>query len=136
MELRLLNNNDMLELVPLYVLMIRRMDENASEYAGINALFSEINHKQDFMAFGLFEKEKLVGFMTGYYFSKKQFHFSGIYVTMKNTSGLKKMIDFSLDCIRKKGYSAWSSDATNSNISRIMQKYGAKAQFTHFVGEL
>jgi len=136
MIIRELTNDDLLELIPLYTVMIKSIDESANTFGAINTLMHEISTKEGFIAVGLFSKKELIGFMTGYCFAKKLFHFSGIYVKVKNNSGLKTLIEFSLDLIRNKGYSAWSSNATNSNISSIMQKYGAKAVYTRFRGDL
>lgn len=134
--IRKLENDDLLELIPLYVALCQSIEKDWPTFVAVNALIEDINRKKGFTAFGLFEDNKLVGFMTGYYFTKKQFHFSGIYVKIKNTSKLKDLIDFSLSEIKKKGYSSWSSNATNDNIRSIMQKYGAKVCYTNFLGEL
>ena len=136
MSIRELTNDDLLELLPLYTSMVLSLDKEVNVFGAINTLVHEIATKEDFIAIGLFRKTELIGFMTGYCFAKKLFHFSGIYVKVKNNSGLKTLIEFCLDLIRDKGYSAWSSNATNSNISSIMQKYGAKAVYTRFRGDL
>ena len=136
MTVRKLTNEDLLDLLPLYVNMISAIDKDTNTFGAINTLMNEINTKKDFSAVGLYKGDTLIGFMSGYCFTKKQFHFSGIYVKIKNNSGLKTLIDFSLALVKSKGYSAWSSNASNSNISSIMRKYGAKAVSGKFLGVL
>lgn len=136
MEIKLIENKDILQLLELSILMYKEMDSTVNEFGAINTVVYEINTQKDFTAVGLFKGPKLVGFTKGYYFSKKIFHFSGIYVIMKNTKYTKELIDFSINLVKEKEYSAWSARATNSNISSILQtKYAAKVEYTQLIRE-
>ena len=136
MEIKVIENKDFLDLVTLNAEMYKAMDSNINQVGATASLMHIVSTKEDFIAFGLFEDNKLVGFVTGYNFLNKTFHFSGIYVMIKNNRNLKKLIDFCFDYIKNKGYSTWQVDATNGNISSIMEKYGAIKKYTRYYKEL
>lgn len=129
-------NEDMLEFLRLNTLMYKRIDPTINDFGAVNTVVYEINTQPDFTAIGLYDKDKLVGFMKGYCFSKKLFHFSGIYVIIKNNKALKQLIEHCLDLVKQKGYSAWSVDTTNCNISSIVEKYGASPSYTRYIKEI
>lgn len=134
-EIKDVTNEDMLQFMELNVLMYKSIDPTINDFGAINTVVYEINTKEDFIAVGIYENDLLVGFMKGYCFSKKLFHFSGIYVIMKNNKSLKELIEHCLDLVKQKGYSAWSVDTTNSNISSIVEKYGATVSYTRYIKE-
>ncbi len=136
MEIRPIINSDLVQLLELAIKMYKVIDPTTNEFGAVNTVMYEINTKEDFTAIGLFDENKLIGFMTGYCFSKKQFHFSGIYVIIKNNEWTKQLIEYCLDLIKQKGYSAWSVDTTNGNISSIVEKYGAKELYTRYIKEI
>jgi hypothetical protein len=136
MEIRHIDNTELTQLLELAILMYKVIDPSVNEFGAINTVMYEINTKEDFTAIGLFDDNKLVGFMSGYCFSKKQFHFSGIYVIIKNNEWTKQLIEYCLDLIKQKGYSAWSVDTTNGNISSIVEKYGAEPLYTRYIKEI
>lgn len=131
-----IDNSDMLAFLELNVLMYQSIDPTINEFGAVNTVVHEINNQEGFFAVGLYDDEKLVGFMKGYCFSKKLFHFSGIYVIMKNNKDTKQLIEYCLDLVKEKGYSAWSVDTTNSNISSIVEKYGASVSYTRYIKEI
>ncbi|PIR06685.1 MAG: hypothetical protein COV55_02930 [Candidatus Komeilibacteria bacterium CG11_big_fil_rev_8_21_14_0_20_36_20] len=136
MDIRVLKNEDIIQLLALSTEMYKSINNLVNDFGAINTVIHEINTQQDFTAVGLFDVDKLVGFTKGYYFSKKIFHFSGIYVIMKNTKFTKDLIDFSLNLVKEKGYSAWTAKASNSNISSILQtKYNAQVDYTQLIKE-
>lgn len=136
MDIRRIENKDMVQFLALAIDMYQAIDSTVNEFGAINSIMHEINTKEDFSAIGLFEKDKLMGFVKGHCFSKKLFHFSGIYVIIKNNKFTKQLIEYCFDLVKQKGYSAWSVDATNSNISSIMEKYGASIKHTRYVKEI
>lgn len=136
MEIKPIVNSDLVQLLELAIKMYKVIDPTTNEFGAVNTVMYEINTKEDFTAIGLYDEDKLVGFMTGYCFSKKQFHFSGIYVIIKNNEWTKQLIEYCLDLIKQKGYSAWSVDTTNGNISSIVEKYGAKELYTRYIKEI
>lgn len=136
MQVKPIENEDMLQLCALTVRMYKEINSDINEFGAINTLMHEINTAHDFIAIGLYKDTELVGFVKGYCFSKNMFHFSGIYVIMKNNKWLKQLIEYCFALVEKKGYSAWSVDATNGNISSIMEKYGAKVTYTRYVKEI
>lgn len=136
MQIKEIPNGDFLHLAALNAKMYEEIDITINAFGATNTLIHAINTKQDFKAIGLYDDHVLVGFVTGFNLEKKTFHFSGIYVTMKNNAWTKKLIEFCFALIKDKGYSAWTVDATNGNISSIMEKYGAKAKYTRYCKEL
>lgn len=135
MELKEIDNDNFLQLVNLNAIMYQEMDPSINA-VGATATLLEYVKKPDFIALGLYDEEKLVGFTAGYAMSKKVFYFSGICVIIKNNEWTKQLIDFSFAFIKKMGYSAWQVDATNGNISSIMEKYGATAKYTRYYKEM
>lgn len=135
MEIKSVPNKDLMQLFPLLIEMHKAMDPETNEFGAINTFMCEINTKEDFTVIGLYDGDKLMGFVKGYCFSKNMFYFSGIYVIMKNTIYTKQLIEYCFDLVKQKGYSAWSLDATNGNISSIIEKYGAKVKYTRYVKE-
>lgn len=136
MEIRLIENKDIIQLLTLAIEMFKNIDNTVNEFGAINTIMHYANNEQDFTAIGLYDEDKLVGFVTGHCFSKKVFYFSGIYVIIKNNKSTKDLIEYSFDLVAKKGYSAWMVDATNGNISSIMEKYGAVVKHTRYYKEI
>ena len=136
MDIRQVQNNEFLQLINLNYEMYKTIDSAINSVGATATLIHEIMSKRDFYAIGLYEDTDLVGFVTGYQENEKVFYFSGIYVIIKNNEWTKKLIDFSFSFIKDKGYSAWQVDATNGNISSIMEKYGAIAKYTRYYKEI
>lgn len=137
MQIKEIPNEDMLSLLALAVRMYKSIDPTINEFGAVNQLVQDINHQHDFIAVGLYDdQDSLVGYVTGHCFNKKMFHFSGIYVIIKNNKWTQQLIEHCFALVAEKGYSAWSVDATNGNISSIMEKYGATAKYTRYVKEI
>ena len=132
MELKVLSNDNVLEFLPLVVEMYKEMDSSINQVGAIGTVMLDLLNKNDFTAIGLYIDGVLSGIVLGYYFENKTFYFSGIYVMIKNKIYTKELIEYSFEHIREKGYSAWLADATNGNISSILEKYGAKKQYTRY----
>ncbi len=135
MEIRVLTDNDFDKLCELVVHMYKAIDGSITPFGAINSLMYFVA-QDGFLAIGLFKDDELVGCTFGYKFETKRFLFSGICVKIKNNEGTKKIIDFSFAHIKEKGYTGWQVDATNPNISSIMQKYGGVQKFVRYEGAL
>lgn len=123
-----------MNLAQMYCLMYECKEYNA--FQAVNTLVNDINTTENFLAIGLFDEDKLVGFTAGHKLRDGVFYFSGIYLSLKNSDWTQKIIDFSFAHIKELGYTAWELDATNDNISSIMRKYGATVKSTKFYKEL
>jgi len=135
-KVKIIQNENFLDLISLNYEMYKSIDSSINSVGATSTLMHFLA-QPDFIPFGLFDNNnKLVGFVTGYKFSKNMFHFSGIYVIIKNNRNLKKLINFCFAYIKELGYSTWQVDATNGNISSIMEKYGATKQYTRYVKDL
>lgn len=75
MQVKVIGNEDLLQLLALQVEMFKAIDKDVNEFGAINTLINEINTKEDFIAVGLYKEDKLVGFMSGYKFAKMCFIF-------------------------------------------------------------
>lgn len=135
-EIKNILNQDMLAFLDLNIKMYKAIDPSINEFGAINIVVTEINNEKDFKAIGLYFDDKLMGFVRGHCFSNKMFHFTGIYVIMKNNKHTKELIEYCFKLIEDEGYSAWFVDANNSNISSIMEKYGAVPKYTRYVKEI
>ena len=136
MEVRLIKNEDFMQLAELVVDMYHHINTDINPFQALNTLVHMINNKPGFVAIGLFDETALAGFVIGYEDTKKTFHFSGIYVIIKNNEWSKKIIDFSFAHIKELGYTSWTADATNDNISSILEKYGAEVKYKRYYKEL
>lgn len=135
-EIKHIPNSYLLQLLELNIAMHKHINSETNEYGATATLIHDINNQEDFTALGLYDEDKLIGFTTGYKFSKKCFLFSGIYVIIKNSKDLANLIQSSFDLAKSKGYSAWIADATNSNISSILEKFGATPVYTRYTANL
>lgn len=131
MEIKLVGNNDFMQLLDLNTEMYKEIDTNINSFQATNTLMAYINTKS-FLAVGLYDEDVLVGFVTGIEQTTETFYFTGIYLVIKNSEWTQRLIEFSFDHIQKLGYKAWEVDSTNSNIASIMQKYGAVEKYTRF----
>lgn len=140
MEIRKLENSDFLALLPLVVEMYRAIDKNINEVGAVATVLNDMLSQQDYLVLGMFDEGKLSGFVAGHYFQQnseqKTFYFSAIYVMIKNKIQTKELIEYAFEYIKSKGYSAWLADATNGNISSILEKYGASIKYTRYYKEL
>lgn len=131
MIIKPIENEDFLQLVDLNAEMYKSIDANINEFQATNTLMHYIN-QGNFVAIGLYDETALAGFVTGSQLTEKTFYFSGIYVIIKNNEWTKKLIEFSFAHIQKLGYTGWEVDATNDNISSIMEKYGAQVKYKRY----
>lgn len=136
MEIRpITDDNEFLALQALVVAMYKSIDSSITEFGASNTLHTFLR-EPDFTAIGVYRDGSLIGFTIGHLFNKKSFLFTGIYVMIRNNECIKKLIEFSFAHIKEKGYSSWLVDATNPNISSIMEKYGAQPKFVRYEGVL
>lgn len=132
MEIRLVKNEEFLELARHSASMYSAIDPNINSFQAVNTLVSFINSGTNFQAIGLYDEDKMIGMVTGVELNKTTFYFTGIYMSIKNNEQLQKLIDFSFSYIKELGYIGWEVDATNANISSIMEKYGAVPKYVRY----
>lgn len=132
MEIKLIPNEDFMQLAELTVEMYQSIDKHIAPYQAVNTLIHFINNATGFRALGLYDENVLVGFVTGNALSDKIFYFSGIYIIVQNTEWVKTLIEKSFADIQEMGYIGWEADATNKNISSILEKYGATTKYTRY----
>ncbi len=136
MEIKqILDDNQFKAITALVIDMYKSIDSSITEFGAVNT-FMHYMRQEDFILIGLYEKDTLVGITFGHKFRKKSFIFCGIYVIIKNNRHLKSLIDFSFATIKEKGYDTWLVDATNPNITSIMQKYNATIKHVRLEGAL
>ncbi len=136
MEYRLITNNEFFSLAALNSLMYQEINQEINEFQSINTLIHFINSGgKSFVAIGAYNDNELVGFTHGKALLNNKFEFLGIYLLPSFRSNTKNLIDFSFDFIEKSGYTGWEVDATNPNISSIMEKYGATIRYTRYTKE-
>lgn len=126
-------NEQFMELAVMYA----DMSTLLSEYVPAAPAMYNLTHdltKPSFMALGLYEDNKLIGFVTGYSLSEKSYYFSGIY-TSKKTRGLKLLIEESFKLIKEMNFTRWEADCNNAMIASILKKYGATEMYTRFKKE-
>ncbi len=136
MEIKIIENEDFMSLAELTVEMYQSMNININAFQAISTLTHMINNHPEFVAIGLYEDGVLLGFVFGYEGGVKVFHFAGIYTITKNNERVQKLIEFSFDWVENRGYMAWEADATNKNISSILEKYGAETMYIRYRKDL
>lgn len=125
-----------MELAKLNADMYKSIDKNINDFQATNTLVALINGTVNFTAIGLYENDVLMGMVHGYEEKPGEFHFSGLYMAIKNSEWGQKLIEYSFILIEERGYTAWEVDATNPNIASIMEKYGAQVKYTRYRKEL
>lgn len=136
MEVKLILNDDFVQLLDLNIAMYQAIDPRINAFQATNTLIAFINGGKCFTAFGLYDGPELLGFVTGCEENNQTFYFTGIYITVKNSDYLQKLIEFCFDWVKTNGYKYWSADATNENIASILEKYNAKVIFTKYRKEI
>lgn len=136
MEVKIILNDDFVQLMDLNIAMYKSIDPRINAFQATNTLMTFINGGTCFTAFGLYDGPELVGFVTGCQENEQTFYFSGIHLAIKDGEQLKKLIEFCFAWAKEQGYKCWSADATNPNISSILEKYGAKPIFTKYRKEI
>ena len=135
MELKQITNDDFDQLIELNARMYKEIDPNINSFGAVNTLVAFVNTGK-FLALGIYEDDVLLGFSAGHAIGESAvFMFTSIYMSVKNTDLTQQLIDFSFDFIKEKGYTGWQVDATNPNISSIMEKYGARVLYTRYIKE-
>jgi hypothetical protein len=135
-EIRLITDNEFIQLVELNAEMYAGINPDINEYRATEMLMTLIRSTEEFMSIGMFEENVLIGFVSGYKFSPTSFLFTGLYVVHKNSDWTKQLIEYCFDLIEAKGYTRWEVDATNENIASIVKKYGAEPKYTRYVKEI
>ena len=130
-EVKLIPDDQFLELAQMYLDMSKSIPYSVSIPYTLYILTKSTVEKTDFTALGLYENKQLVGFTSGYAVSKETFYFSGIYVKVKYKN-TRLLVEKSIEYVKNKGYSIIESDCNNSNISSILEKYGAKPLYIKY----
>lgn len=130
--IRRLTNEDFLALAELHAQFYKTAVKPVDAIFATSSLLSDIQNQMDFKAWGLFDGDKLAGFVIGYAISKKVFYFSVIYVINKLNRNLKQLIETCFQDIEKDEYTSWEVDCTNKNITSMMEKYGAAPIYTRY----
>lgn len=136
MEIKPIPNDDFMELATLMVEFYQSIDKNINQFQAVNTLIHFINNTEGFLALGLYDENVLVGFTCGNKLTETIFYFSCMYVIIKNSEWTKKLIDASFDKIKELGYTAWEADASNENMSSILEKYNAIVKYKRYYKEL
>lgn len=131
--IRQLLNEDFPALVELNAKFYKTLPVTQDAFNATANLVKDVLQQPNFTAWGLFEGDKLVGFVTGYALSKKSFYFSGLYVIIRLNRNLKQLIEFCFREVAEKGFTTWEVDCTNKNITSMMEKYGAAPIYTRYV---
>ena len=127
-NIKIIKDNDFIALAKLYAEMNKQIPTPVSCTASVFSLSNDLT-KKDFMAMGLYDDDKLIGFVTGYALSKVTFYFSGIYVELRN-SNVSALIERSFSYVDGLGYKNWEADCTTENIKSILSKQGAYVMHT------
>ena len=113
-----------LELVALWCEMYRVIPTPYSAPEATYGLVQAMNEFKDFLAIGVFEENKLIGFITGYAHRTGAFYWSGIYCP--KSKYVKEMMDTAEKLMKDMGYKSWISDTEIPAVASLLMKYGGK----------
>lgn len=136
MEIKLIDNTDFMQLVDLNAKMYKSIQNSINDFQATNTLINMINTGTNFTAIGLYDEAVLKGLVHGFENKPGCFYFTGLYIEGKNTEWTQKLIEYSFNLVEERGYTSWELDATNKNISSMMEKYGAVIKYTKYYKEL
>lgn len=134
MDIRLIEDKDFIDLVDLNAKMYSEIDPSINAFQATNTLIAMVN-SNSFAAIGMYDGKILMGFVSGYRVNDV-FYFSGIYSIERGIDVIQKLIEYSFEYVEKIGCKAWEADATNNNISSILEKYGAEVKYKRYRKEL
>jgi hypothetical protein len=130
--IRVLNDKDFLPLLSLYIEMYKVIDSSLSTSVVTIILCDELK-QPDFIAYGVFHNDTLVGFLSGYTIKESEFFNSGLYCSFKTK--VQGLFAFSENDLRKRGYTSWSTEA-RGHIKSLAPKLGAKIEYIKYKKEL
>lgn len=136
MEIRLLNNDDFLDLLRLYVAMGKSIDVTLTEFDIANTLLKCVTESNTFFAVGLYEDNEAIGFTCGWGLDPHMFYFSGIFMKNKLHKKLKDLIDYSFAEAKRRGYKRCTFEVHGNNMASILEKYNATITSVKYVKEL
>jgi hypothetical protein len=129
---RVLNDKDFLDLLRLYIEMYKTI---APHYTNsyVSIILAEEMKQDRFIAYGVFQGDTLIGFITGYAIRETEFFNSGLYCESKIK--VKNLIkSFELWLISR-GYTSWSTEA-KGHIKSLAYKFGAIVENIRYKKEL
>ncbi len=111
-------NSDFMQFTQLVVKMYKITEPKISQFDVIDLLVGRIKLNPTFVAFGLYEKTKLVGIIYGYNKISTDFYISGLYC-LNNTLGLFKLFkEIKNFCLEQK-YKSISYDTKNKMLDKF-----------------
>ena len=133
--LRYIEDVDYLQLVELYVKMVKSIDiyKDKPIPAIVAELTSQIT-RDGFFALGDFNDDKLVGFICGYNESPTTWFQSGLfhYIPYRVT----KLIKQAEERLKTFGYSHWTTEYGKQDNRCLAPKLGAKVQIIKYIKEI
>jgi len=125
---RVLADEDFLDLLKLYIKMYKTINPILSN-SRVSIILSEEMKQPRFLAYGVFQKDTLVGFITGFAIGEFEFFNSGLYC--ENKLKVKELILTMEKVLVGFGYTSWSTEA-KGHIKSLAPKFGATIDYIRY----
>lgn len=129
---RVLTDEDFLDLLKLYIEMYKTI---APHYTNsyVSIILAEEMKQDRFIAYGVFQGDTLIGFITGYAIGETEFFNSGLYCESKIK--VKEMVTSFEQWLISYGYTSWATEA-KGHIKSLAPKFGAIVENIRYKKEL
>lgn len=129
---KVLSDQYFLELLNLYIKMYKTIAPHYSN-SYVSMILSEEMKQDRFIAYGVFQGDTLIGFITGYSIGETEFFNSGIYCESKIK--VKELVTSFEQWLISYGYTSWSTEA-KGHIKSLAPKFGAQIENIRYKKEL
>jgi hypothetical protein len=129
---RVLTDKDFLDLLKLYIKMYQTIAPHYTN-SQVSIILAEEMKQPRFVAYGVFQEDTLVGFITGFALSETEFFNSGLYCEYRMK--VKDLITSFEHWLIGRGYASWSTEE-KGHIKPFANKFGAKVDYIRYKKEL
>jgi len=129
---KVLSDKDFMQLLNLYIEMYKTIDPALSNSV-VSIILAEELKKPGFIAFGVFQQDTLIGFLSGYQEKPNVFFNSGLYCSCKLQ--VKKLLEESEKALKCLGYESWVTEA-RGHIKSLAPKFGAYIELVRYRKEI
>lgn len=137
MEVKPINNleKEILDLLTMQLNLDKLCRPEIMPLQSIINFVGIIASQKDFIALGLYEKNKLTGFIAGHDYDNYTFHIMSLYSKHK-LKGTKKLIDSLINIVKDKNYKYITCDTYFEKVFTIAKKYEFKLNYIRCRKEL
>jgi len=129
---KVIEDKDFLQLLSLYIKMYKVIDPSLSNSV-VSIILAEEMKQPRFIAFGVFQEDTLIGFLSGYTEKPGTFFNSGLYCESKIK--VRMLLEKSEQALKHIGYTSWTTEA-KGHIKSLAPKFGANIESIRYKKEI